>query len=219
SQVDQNERPLYPHKIISAEILLNPFPDIIPRIKEKKTESKPEAKSKSKATKNFSLLSFGEEAEEEEEEGAKASEEFRGKSKSSHDLLKDDPKLSAVPAVETNDLMTSDEEIDDKKDNEREEDEEKKSESLDRIKAKLNKGVKETICDKMKDIEEILDKDEEEFLDNEKRQKLIKQESCLSKVRDEFKALKKQMCAELKKKCEKVSKCKIYDNPAVAEFI
>lgn len=31
-EVDQNERPLYPPRIKSAEVVLNPFDDIIPRI-------------------------------------------------------------------------------------------------------------------------------------------------------------------------------------------
>uniref|UniRef100_A0A665WZV0 Spliceosome-associated protein CWC27 homolog n=1 Tax=Echeneis naucrates TaxID=173247 RepID=A0A665WZV0_ECHNA len=100
---DSNERPLNPHKIRIAEVLHNPFDDIIPREtrKSKKEKDKEEAKkSQSKATKNFSLLSFGEEAEEEEEMVNQVSQTFKGKSKSSHDLLKDDPRLSSVPAVD-----------------------------------------------------------------------------------------------------------------------
>ncbi len=43
---------------------------------------------------NFSLLSFGDEAEEDEEDNNEAVEShFRGKSKSAHDLLQNDPKL------------------------------------------------------------------------------------------------------------------------------
>lgn len=36
---------------------------------------------------NFKLLSFGEEAEEDEEESSKQNEKFVGKGKSSHDVL------------------------------------------------------------------------------------------------------------------------------------
>lgn len=102
-QCDCNERPLKPHKIRSTEVLASPFDDIEPReTKSSKLERKEEAKkSQSKATKNFSLLSFGEEAEEEEEEANQVSQTFKGKGKSSHDLLKDDPKLSSVPAVDS----------------------------------------------------------------------------------------------------------------------
>lgn len=102
-QCDCNERPLKPHKIRSTEVLASPFDDIVPReTKSSKLERKEEVKkSQSKATKNFSLLSFGEEAEEEEEEANQVSQSFKGKGKSSHDLLKDDPKLSSVPAVDS----------------------------------------------------------------------------------------------------------------------
>ncbi|KAL5016749.1 hypothetical protein ScPMuIL_006338 [Solemya velum] len=98
---DANDRPRFPHKVLKTEILSNPFEDIVPRTTKKKkddAESK-KTKSQSKATKNFKLLSFGEEAEEDEEEVDKANKDMKGKSKSSHDLT-NDPKLSSQPAVE-----------------------------------------------------------------------------------------------------------------------
>ncbi|XP_069483446.1 spliceosome-associated protein CWC27 homolog [Ambystoma mexicanum] len=100
--IDANERPVNPHKIKTCEILFNPFDDIIPRENKTLKKDKQEdgaKKSKTKGTKNFKLLSFGEEAEEEEVEVSKVSQTMKGKSKSSHDLLKDDPRLSSVPAV------------------------------------------------------------------------------------------------------------------------
>uniref|UniRef100_A0A8C2F1S3 Spliceosome-associated protein CWC27 homolog n=1 Tax=Cyprinus carpio TaxID=7962 RepID=A0A8C2F1S3_CYPCA len=101
-ECDRDERPLNPHKIRSTEVLHSPFDDIVPReIKVKKEKNKGEGKkSQSKATKNFNLLSFGEEAEEDEEMVNQVSQTLKGKSKSSHDLLKDDPKLSSVPVVD-----------------------------------------------------------------------------------------------------------------------
>lgn len=48
---------------------------------------------------NFKLLSFGEEAQEDEEETAIINKQFSSKSKSAHDNLVD-PKLSAVLAIE-----------------------------------------------------------------------------------------------------------------------
>ncbi|XP_004623107.2 peptidyl-prolyl cis-trans isomerase CWC27 homolog [Octodon degus] len=102
--IDNEERPRNPHKIKSSEVLFNPFDDIVPREIKKPKKDKPEEeikKLKPKGTKNFSLLSFGEEAEEEEEEVNRVSQSMKGKSKSSHDLLKDDPHLSSVPAVES----------------------------------------------------------------------------------------------------------------------
>uniref|UniRef100_A0A8V0YLD5 Spliceosome-associated protein CWC27 homolog n=1 Tax=Gallus gallus TaxID=9031 RepID=A0A8V0YLD5_CHICK len=103
-EVDKEERPLSPHKIRSSEVLFNPFDDIVPRPNRKLKKEKPEEedkKAKVKGTKNFNLLSFGEEAEEEEEEVNRVSQSMKGKSKSSHDLLKDDPHLSSVPAVKS----------------------------------------------------------------------------------------------------------------------
>ncbi|VEL39915.1 unnamed protein product [Protopolystoma xenopodis] len=52
------------------------------------------------SARNFSLLSFGEEAEVEEEVAAAVSERFKGKGKSAHDLLSD-PRLSSQPVVIT----------------------------------------------------------------------------------------------------------------------
>lgn len=48
---------------------------------------------------NFKLLSFGEEAEEDEEESVVLSKQFNAKGKSAHDNLVD-PKLSSEPAIE-----------------------------------------------------------------------------------------------------------------------
>lgn len=110
TETDSDERPLYPHKIIKTEILSNPFDDIVPRMIKKVTQEKEEdkkLKSKSKATKNFSLLSFGEEAEEDEEQTFKASKKFSGKSKSSHDLS-NDPRLSSETGGKAVEMGTDD---------------------------------------------------------------------------------------------------------------
>ncbi|MBN3308124.1 CWC27 protein, partial [Amia calva] len=84
-ETDQNERPLNPHKIRGAEA----------------SKSSGLSEGGGVGTQNFSLLSFGEEAEEEEEMVNKVSQSMKGRSKSSHDLLKDDPRLSSVPAVDS----------------------------------------------------------------------------------------------------------------------
>ncbi|KAF2879331.1 hypothetical protein ILUMI_26842 [Ignelater luminosus] len=89
----EDERPVYPHKIIKTEILHNPFLDIEPRQKEVKIVEK-KTKVRTPGVKNFKLLSFGQEAEEDEEESTSASKKYSGKSKSTHDVL-DDPKLSS----------------------------------------------------------------------------------------------------------------------------
>uniref|UniRef100_A0A5B7BEZ3 Putative peptidyl-prolyl cis-trans isomerase CYP57 n=1 Tax=Davidia involucrata TaxID=16924 RepID=A0A5B7BEZ3_DAVIN len=93
-ETDKNDRPLDPPPmIISVEVLWNPFDDIVPRAAPAKSlpSSKVDAEnkdSKKKAVKKLNLLSFGEEAEEEEKELAAAKEKI----KSSHDVL-NDPRL------------------------------------------------------------------------------------------------------------------------------
>uniref|UniRef100_A0A2K5Y7W3 Spliceosome-associated protein CWC27 homolog n=1 Tax=Mandrillus leucophaeus TaxID=9568 RepID=A0A2K5Y7W3_MANLE len=95
--IDDEERPHNPHKIRSCEVLFNPFDDIIPREIKRPKKEKPEEevkKLKPKGTKNtvyfpphdYIVHSF---------------QSMKGKSKSSHDLLKDDPHLSSVPVVES----------------------------------------------------------------------------------------------------------------------
>lgn len=47
--IDANDRPLYPHKILKTQVLLNPFDDIVPRQivgKEKKDKSSKKVKEK-----------------------------------------------------------------------------------------------------------------------------------------------------------------------------
>merc|ERR1719361_106240 len=60
---DGNDRPESTIVVKSAEILSNPFPDIVPRKKPDRLQPKPEKKKKKKkkTVKNTSLLSFGDE--------------------------------------------------------------------------------------------------------------------------------------------------------------
>ncbi|OAD54477.1 Peptidyl-prolyl cis-trans isomerase CWC27 like protein [Eufriesea mexicana] len=83
--VDENDKPLYPSRLIKPIILNNSFFDIIPRI--------------IGTGNDFNLLSFGEESEEEEKEYAILNKKFSDKGKSTHDHSTD-PKLSSQPAVE-----------------------------------------------------------------------------------------------------------------------
>nr|XP_049698880.1 spliceosome-associated protein CWC27 homolog isoform X1 [Helicoverpa armigera] len=94
--IGPDDRPDHPHKITSTTVLINPFTDIVPRVQETREEERPKKKKKERqGVKNFGLLSFGEEAEEDEGEA----QEYRGKPKSTHDLL-EDPKLSSKTAAE-----------------------------------------------------------------------------------------------------------------------
>lgn len=92
--VDANERPEEPKRIISIEILKNPFDDIVPReLKSKRPVEEVKTKSKSRATKDFKLLSFGEEAEEDESDlNSVIAEKFQNKGKSLPDLIEDKSK-------------------------------------------------------------------------------------------------------------------------------
>ncbi|XP_035758161.1 spliceosome-associated protein CWC27 homolog [Egretta garzetta] len=162
-EVDKEERPLSPHKIRSSEVLFNPFDDIVPRPNRKLKKDKPEEeikKSKVKGTKNFNLLSFGEEAEEEEEEVNRVSQSMKGKSKSSHDLLKDDPHLSSVPAVkseaasEERDLSEEEEEHDEDADSvEGEAASNERFEIKERIAKKLKIDTSENVKQQMQEEE------------------------------------------------------------------
>ncbi|KAI8146085.1 cyclophilin-like domain-containing protein [Fennellomyces sp. T-0311] len=101
-QTDANERPLYPPRVKTTEVVLNPFDDIVPRIsererkharaleKQKALAEQDAKKKKKKEKKQLNLLSFGEEAEEMEVESNKGM-------KSSHDFLPEDKQ---VPPVE-----------------------------------------------------------------------------------------------------------------------
>ncbi|XP_018424834.1 PREDICTED: peptidyl-prolyl cis-trans isomerase CWC27 homolog [Nanorana parkeri] len=142
--IGEDERPVNPHKIKTGEVLFNPFDDIVPRVTKKLKKEKQEEESKQakvKGTKNFSLLSFGEEAEEEEEEVNRVRETMKGKSKSSHDLLKDDPRLSSVPAIESSNASTkSNSESDEEGTSDEEEvDSDEKHQMRNRVSNKLKK--------------------------------------------------------------------------------
>ncbi|OAD59162.1 Peptidyl-prolyl isomerase cwc27 [Eufriesea mexicana] len=67
--LNQNDRPVYPPRLIKTRILNNPFSDIIPRILVQESEEvKDNSKTESAVVKDINLLSFGEEADEDEEE-------------------------------------------------------------------------------------------------------------------------------------------------------
>ncbi|KAG6970897.1 hypothetical protein JG688_00004666 [Phytophthora aleatoria] len=102
-ETDAQDRPTNPPKLLSAEVLWNPFKDIVPRaVKRKETQTEEDAQKKKKrerkATKDLKLLSFGDEEvafQEDIGDGAKKSKKKKAKTMiSSHDLL-DDRKLKA----------------------------------------------------------------------------------------------------------------------------
>lgn len=70
---DQKERPINPHKINKVKILHNPFADLTPRVDRIKSskDDKKDDKRRREGVKNFKLISFGEEAEQDEIEVVK----------------------------------------------------------------------------------------------------------------------------------------------------
>ncbi|CAM9573231.1 unnamed protein product, partial [Hapterophycus canaliculatus] len=115
---DKEDRPLDPPRLISVEVLLNPFDDIVPRnlsgggaaaVAEAEAAAAEEAKKKRRrkqGKKDFKLLSFGEEADQEEKEldalvaaGGGRGAGGGGGVKSAHDAL-DDEKLSKDAAYD-----------------------------------------------------------------------------------------------------------------------
>lgn len=108
SETDKDERPLYSVKIISVEVLHNPFEDIVPRTTPEERKEQLEQDriytlkgkdTRPKGKKDSKLLSFG----DEEEEDAFV---FKKNAKSSHDL-KGNSKLSQKPVVDVNELDKS----------------------------------------------------------------------------------------------------------------
>lgn len=182
--VDADDRPLHPHRIISTQVLVNPFDDIVPRTTKSQEEAKEEKKPRpaAAATKNFKLLSFGEEAEEEEEE-LMISKGPKGRSKSSHDLT-DDVTLSSVPAVATVDML------DDAPSG-------KQSGAAERVRQRLKEAAEPKVAVPPKVAEPEVASEERNHFEDE-RQKASAQR--IGEIRKEFRELRRQMRAEDKAK-------------------
>ncbi|XP_019937085.2 spliceosome-associated protein CWC27 homolog isoform X2 [Paralichthys olivaceus] len=222
-ECDHEERPLNPHKIRTAEVLHSPFDDIIPREtkKAKKEKDKEEGKkSQSKATKNFSLLSFGEEAEEEEEMVNQVSQTLKGKSKSSHDLLKDDPRLSSVPAVDKkkkketsgDTAETDDDEAEGDVDGDMDADEEYDSDKKEKMRELISKKLK-----KEKGTEKTTEPSEDDRGKKTSRSDELRKEA--RQLKKDLQAIKQRKEDSLKPAVEEVKEDKKPSNEAVAEYL
>ncbi|XP_022672591.1 peptidyl-prolyl cis-trans isomerase CWC27 homolog isoform X2 [Varroa destructor] len=201
--VDADDRPTFPQKIRRAEVIDNPFPDIEPRKSKDKEATdrlhEDRKRSKDKGKKDFKLLSFGDEAEEEEEELTEiVQKQFRGKSKSSHDLLKDDKTLSSQPAF-IRELDSDDSsERDSSKVNKRQEGS-KESASVERIREKIKEK-----SDRRHNTRETPEPDVnvDNYFEEERKQRARKE---IEKTRNEFKKLKKEMKDNDRKRKEKAA--------------
>ncbi|KAJ3184795.1 Peptidyl-prolyl isomerase cwc27 [Gaertneriomyces sp. JEL0708] len=100
AEVDAEDRPVYPIKIIRMEVLANPFDDIVPRTTPEERAAKAQelqhltkeklAVSKHKGKRDLRLLSFDHED---------VASTVGTKIRSSHDVLVDDPRLSQQSAL------------------------------------------------------------------------------------------------------------------------
>ncbi|GBE60744.1 peptidyl-prolyl cis-trans isomerase [Babesia ovata] len=96
-----NDRPVNPPKIIRVEVLVNPFPDIQPRLvafhvqQEDDEDSKP-AEKEVVSVRKACLLSFG--GDGDSDDGGAVPVKIARKAKSAHELL-EDPKLSKQPVA------------------------------------------------------------------------------------------------------------------------
>lgn len=172
--IDKDDRPVYPPKILKTQVLTNPFEDIVPseatkEIDEEKEREKEKRKKKKKGVKDFKLLSFGEEAEEDEEEFKELNKKFSGKSKSAHDVL-DDPKLSSEPALEqaSSSKKRKNSDSDDEGNEETPEEVQKRREMSERVIEKLKSGKKGTSSKKIKSVDEEEENEEENDDDDDK---------------------------------------------------
>lgn len=163
----EEERPKRKLILKSTEVISLPFDDIYPRnitkrnnesekdeIKEKVEDNNNKMKKKVKAVKNLKLLSFGDEAEEEEETITKSN--FCG-IKSAHDVLTDDPMLQKKLAIELDSMK-----------NEKSKENEFKKKILNRQFDSNNENTLEKMREKQKELEKKI----KEFQpDNEKEEK------------------------------------------------
>ena len=205
--LEDGDRPKYPHKIIRTRVLINPFPDIVPREAihqevEKGKKSKP--KSKMKATKDFKLLSFGEEAEDDEESIDVASKSSKGKGKSAHDLAGDSNLLASTDKSQLGVEENSDSSEDD------EDDEKRKEAELNSIKDKFLKRKTEkemmTIRTKLKKtdvVEEFIQKEQEDNKDDYEGEYECPLKKERNKKKEEIQKELKALTKELKPKKKK----------------
>ncbi|OAD54514.1 Peptidyl-prolyl cis-trans isomerase CWC27 like protein [Eufriesea mexicana] len=141
--VDENDKPLYLPRLIKPIILNNPFFDIIPRI--------------IGTGKDINLLSFGEEAEEDEKEYVILNKKFSGKGKSTHDHLTD-PKLSSQPVVEPPGLANKKRKESRSRSDWENDDEVKTQEELEVVKKQkeaMKKRLKNTLRDTKKEPKKV----------------------------------------------------------------
>ncbi|KAJ1259936.1 hypothetical protein BS78_10G194100 [Paspalum vaginatum] len=167
-ETDKDDRPVYPQKILSVEVLWDPFEDIVPRqLKKPESVAKADAevKPKKKAVKQLNVLSFGDEVEEEENEAASS---VQTKIKSIHDVLDDPRFLKGEPEH----VQLSNEE------------EEKKKDSVLAVRdALVSKKVDSREPEHASESDDFPEDENEEDFDNRMRSQILKKRKELGDVR------------------------------------
>lgn len=169
SQTDHHERPLFPHKINKVKILHNPFADITARLdnKRSKDDSK-EKKTKKEGVKNFKLISFGDEAEQDEIEVIKTAKKV-------------DPPLAQSSSSQSSSISTSTS----KKDKEKE----RKRSETPPLPASIKTSSKKSKKQNEPTAKDDSDSDYELWQEKEKMAELEKKKK---EIQDEIKGIKKQ---------------------------
>jgi peptidyl-prolyl cis-trans isomerase SDCCAG10 len=196
---DANERPEYPVKILKAEILSNPFEDIVPRATTNESTKEDRKKKREKGVKNFGLLSFGEEAEGDEEETTKFVQKTSGKAKSTHDLL-NDPKLSKEVSMATS---TATRDSGDEGQIEEAERDTKTAEEIQEIREKVKsklKGKSKTDQERAAPPPPDQESSDEDYLDTLHAEKRMEKKKKAEEIRKEIESLKKDYHADKRQK-------------------
>lgn len=196
---DHNERPLHPHKINKVKILHNPFSDISPRvdrIKSSKDEKK-EEKKKREGVKNFKLISFGDEAEQDEMEVEKTVKKPEpNPSTSKKDKKEEKRKRSETPPLpsksseklsETSNKKSKKQQIDEDSDSDYELSLEKEKQAeMDRKKREIQEQIKDIKRQYRKD------KKDKNKIDDEQPKSSKNENEALQDYLDEKEKYKKQ---------------------------
>lgn len=192
SQTDANERPLYPHKINKIKILHNPFDDIQPRaehMKSSKSEADERKKNRREGVKNFKLISFGDEAEQDEQEVEKFPKE----------------KVSEAPAPSSSSS--------DKKEKEIAKSKPAKSESPTRTPpSKSLKQVADAVEDSDSDYE--VTKEKEKLSELERKRKEIQDQ-----IKDIKKQYQKDKKDKIREKAEEVKEVKPAQDTVIQDYL
>ncbi|KAF1766636.1 hypothetical protein GCK72_006594 [Caenorhabditis remanei] len=190
----EGDKPVTFYKITGARIDNNPFDDIKPREKRKKDKSERRKEPKVVETKKTNLLSFGDEADEDEEALAVFNKKTANKPKSAHDAHDNDTVGLSKQAAVTRDEMS----------NYCPEDEDavRDASSISSIREKLMKKSQKRKMDERVAAE---DEDYEQMIEDEKK---AKEREEIEKMNSELKDMQKEYMKALRPVKEKKKKVK-----------